>query len=188
MGSDDQNKVGDSHKMMLAAMFSLLVMAIVIIIIRIYARYLLRRQERRGRTVLFGTIIVAASEVNSSDPPKSGLDQSVIESLPIFNYKASDGFDQDCIGIWLSSHMTCPNCRTLAAPRLQPEQPGLDTDVQPTAPPQEACTQDGAAELEKVGGSGTRLNSFRRMLSRERSSRRTHSCGEEVGSEDLERQ
>ncbi|KAA8515166.1 hypothetical protein F0562_018345 [Nyssa sinensis] len=125
MGSDDRNKVGNTLKMMLVAMCPLLGMAILIIILQIYSRYLLRRR----RAILFSTIGVAASEVNSSEPPKSGPDQSVIESLPIFSYKSNDGFDQDCIGMWLTSHMTCPNCRTLAAPRLQPKHCGLEVGV-----------------------------------------------------------
>uniref|UniRef100_A0A5B7C8K5 RING-type E3 ubiquitin transferase n=1 Tax=Davidia involucrata TaxID=16924 RepID=A0A5B7C8K5_DAVIN len=208
MGSDDRNKVGSSLKMLLAAMFSLLGIAILIAILQICARYILRREERRRRAILFSTIEAAISEENSSEPPKSGVDQSVIESLPMFNYKANDQgeakecsvclntiveealvrllpnckhlFHADCIGMWLSSHTTCPNCRTLAAPP--------DTGVQPTAPPLDEITPNGAAELEKVGGSGSRLSSFRRMLGRERSSRRTRSCGEEAGSEDLEMQ
>ncbi|XP_059669944.1 RING-H2 finger protein ATL40-like [Cornus florida] len=211
---DDGFKFGTAIKIMLVVMCSLIGIITIIIIFHIFCRYLHRRRERRRRNALFPLSIttVVPSDVNMGESPKTGLDQSVIESLPKFSYKASEGLDHveaiecsvclstivekatvrllpnckhlfhaDCIGMWLSSHTTCPNCRTLAEPRVQPTAPPLL--LEGSAP--ELGT---GSESEKVGGSSSRLSSFRRiLLSRERSSRRVQSCGEEVFAEGLER-
>ncbi|KAF2305207.1 hypothetical protein GH714_003071 [Hevea brasiliensis] len=87
-------------------------------------------------------------------------------------------FHVECIDMWLGSNTTCPICRTVAEPRVQPVGRELGSSefqaqVQPSAPP-------------LAGGSGSLFGSFRWMVTRERSSR-ARSCGDEVGVEDLER-
>ncbi|XP_068345392.1 E3 ubiquitin-protein ligase ATL41-like [Pyrus communis] len=126
-------------------------------------------------------------------------DEEMARLLP--NCKHS--FHAECIDKWLNSHTTCPICRTEAKPRLHLEPREGPAAGMPTAPPLEhvnsvlssSCmegTSDGAQSSSagaKVNASSvSRLSSFRRMISRDRSSRRIQSCGQEDGIEDLERQ
>ncbi|KAF3451386.1 hypothetical protein FNV43_RR07481 [Rhamnella rubrinervis] len=105
-------------------------------------------------------------------------------------------FHVECIDMWLGSNTTCPICRDVVEPRVQDQQAvgGSGVAVQATAPPMalddEGTVQQGD-EVEKASGSGgSRLSSFRRMFSsRDRSSRRVGTCGEEdAAADDIERQ
>ncbi|OWM78691.1 hypothetical protein CDL15_Pgr002862 [Punica granatum] len=123
-------------------------------------------------------------------------DEEVVRLLP--NCKHT--FHIECINKWFATHSTCPICRAEAKPADQPEPAGQSAGPPPTAPPilertgsvVSLCVEGtsseeaGASSAHKRSGSISRLSSFRRMLSRERSSRRIQP--EEDGTEDLERQ
>ena len=128
MGSEDDEdrKFGASRKIMLAAIASLLGVVMLIILLHLYARYLLRRQERRQRAGLDSqrTDQIAPIDIESSinEPPESGLDPSVIASLPMFTYKlTSSQVDSDdeptecsvCLGTITeeSTVRLLPNCK-----------------------------------------------------------------------------
>lgn len=225
-----KNLYNINNKIMVIAIISLVAVVVLVIALHIYARCVLRRQARRratlrqiGLTMIhvpdppktgLDPLVIASlpifvyktnKETDHDDSTSNECavclscleDEEMARLLPNCNHF----FHSQCIDKWLSSHFTCPICRTEAQPRLQPElREGTLSGRAPSAPPlervnsitsciMEGTSVDGGCTSAKVNGSSSRLSSFRRMLSRERSSRRIFQAGvQEDGVQDIERQ
>ncbi|KAF5177089.1 Ring-h2 finger protein [Thalictrum thalictroides] len=121
-------------------------------------------------------------------------EQELVRLLP--NCKHT--FHSHCIDTWLGAHSTCPVCRTEAEPRAGQPAASIELGaivVQATAPPinssmpcsEIGTTSDGVGQSSKTGSS-SRLSSFKRMLSREKSEKRLQTNDQTDCVGDLERQ
>ncbi|KAA8527430.1 hypothetical protein F0562_034855 [Nyssa sinensis] len=151
-----------SGKIMLSAIIILFAVVVFMVCLHLYARWYVlqarRRQLRRRRTHLVfyvdpnnpnaTTMVTAASR---------GLDVSVLNSLPVFEYsskthpdslecavclsefeekekgrllpKCNHSFHIDCIDMWFHSHSSCPLCRSSVEPEVSAQLPEIQSDV-----------------------------------------------------------
>ena len=223
-------------KILITAIVSLSVVLVLVFALHLYARCVLRRQARRRLTAVH-QLSLSVAHAHSGEPPNTGLDPTIIASLPIFVFKRKESqndkdeddeasgmecavclsaledeemarllpnckhsFHVGCIDTWLASHSTCPICRTKVEPRLEPQaregpvgvdRAGLGGVAMAPSLQSIEGTSDGASLASpKINDSNsTRLSSFRRILSRERSSRRIQPSSHQIDiDQDLERQ
>ncbi|CAA3001558.1 E3 ubiquitin- ligase ATL41-like [Olea europaea subsp. europaea] len=95
---------------MLTSIISLSFVVFLFTILYIYARYVLRRQARRQATLRHLGFITSTANIQSMELPKTGLDPSVMASLPIFVFKQTNGNSSDEMG---SSSMECSVCLSM---------------------------------------------------------------------------
>ncbi|ERN13976.1 hypothetical protein AMTRI_Chr01g133120 [Amborella trichopoda] len=226
MSSDDDDKGGSKQpkmdsKFMLAAVVSLFVVVIFVLLLNIYVRCFMKRPSSRSRqrpahghrasvNIVIERLSSPTNQATNGTATTNkpvGLDAAVMGKLPIFKTGPQGGgectvclsaleegetgrllpncqhvFHVECIDMWLQSHDTCPICRAGVVPKMQD---AVCDEMHPSAPPLDA--DDGARGTAKAGASNSRgMGSFRRMLSWDRSERRS-SNGGVVPIEDVER-
>ncbi|KAG6658025.1 hypothetical protein CIPAW_04G130800 [Carya illinoinensis] len=217
LNPDNRNHL--NGKMMLTAIVSLLVVIVLFIALNIYATCQPRRGLDPEVIASLPVFVFNQRDVEMIDASSTATECTVClstlesEDMARLLPNCKHIFHAECIDKWLSSHSTCPICRCEAMPEVHPESceapaspAGLETAA-PTAPSLgfansglSSCvvagTSDGAGQSSDqkiVGGStSSRFNSFKRILSRDRSSARIHSGGidqdDDSTVEDLERQ
>lgn len=202
-----------NSKILLTTVVSFSIIILVVFVYYLYARFVLRHHRRSAFHVIslsvvsqppkrgLDTLVIASLPtfvvgVNGDDVAAKECpvcltlfeEKDIARMLPTCKHV----FHVACVDTWLTTHSTCPVCRNEVqpSPRLEPEP--REGPVGAGATPLDFSSAEAASSSEnKSGGSSVlRLDSFRRILTRERSSNRNnHShVDQDRVYQDLERQ
>ncbi|KAK7263709.1 hypothetical protein RJT34_31303 [Clitoria ternatea] len=189
-----------NKKIVFTSMVSLTVVLFLVFSLYLYAKCVLSRQSRRRafihRLTLTAHHASDAAHRRTESPPVTGLDPVLIASLLVFQSKVLEGGGGNTLmECAFSCHVSPLSSQVL--PRLEPhdrESPiGLaGAPLILDGPLNGGGDNDNRNQSFKISDSSLRLSSFRRILSRERSSRRiqpsSHDGEHEAVDQDLERQ
>ncbi|KAM0946128.1 putative transcription factor C2H2 family [Dioscorea sansibarensis] len=178
---------------MLTAIISLCFVIVLVIVLHLYARYVMRRHLANRRANIISAFRIGAASSSAIEMPETynvGLDSSSIEKLPLFGYKrsGSENTSLEC-SVCLSAVEDGEMVRMLPGCRHMFHVGCIDMWLHShcTCP---VCRAEVKAVIEKGETSSASVlglsSSFRKMLSKERSGRRVRDAP--AVSDDLERQ
>ncbi|XP_039122962.1 RING-H2 finger protein ATL2-like [Dioscorea cayenensis subsp. rotundata] len=182
-----------NNRIMLTAIISLCFVILLVIVLHLYARYVIRRHLANRRANLISTFRIGVASSSAFEMPETysvGIDSSSIEKLPLFRYKrsGSENPTMEC-SVCLSALEDGEMVRMLPGCRHMFHVGCIDMWLHShcTCP---VCRAEVKAVMEKgETSSGSVLglsSSFSKMLSWERSGRRVHDAP--ALSDDPERQ
>ncbi|KAI4341116.1 hypothetical protein MLD38_025877 [Melastoma candidum] len=110
-------------KVMVAAAVSLPIVVVLVALLHLFARYVIRRQARHLAATREPGLLNVIQWQASAEPPKRGLEPSVLAALPVYAYRQVEGESEwessvveeciVCLGLLEEGELTriLPNCQ-----------------------------------------------------------------------------